>query len=63
MKIHRIVHGYVLQVYDSVTKAVISQEFVEGDPPEFEDECGNSIPEDGDDEFNESDYFAPVKID
>lgn len=43
MIVHRIVDGFVLQVFDTETKQFISQEFVAGASAEYQTPDGNDI--------------------
>lgn len=48
MRLTKTTNGFVQQVFDTVTKKFISQEFIAGDETDYEDEDGN---------FTDSDQF------
>ena len=43
MKINKITTGFVIQTFDTETKEYVSQEFVAGDPVEYETLDGESV--------------------
>jgi hypothetical protein len=58
-KIQKITNGYVIQTFDSVSRKCTNQEFVAGDPVEFEDEFGTVIDTD---EEEVEDLYCPFEM-
>jgi hypothetical protein len=45
MKIHKIIHGFITQVFDDETQKWISQDFIESGLVEYETEKGETLNE------------------
>jgi len=61
MKIKKITTGYVVQIIDSETGELESQEFVAGDQTDFEDEDGDTIDNPVNDSYFPYDMVQPVE--
>ena len=59
MLVRKITHGFVTQVFDTKTKAFVSQEFTAGDLVEFETVTGAAVDDDEVTEYLPFDMVQP----